>query len=62
MPKNKAVLPDKRFFSVAELAHTLGVSRVAVFRKIRSGAIHAEKVGRAYVIPREEFAAALGDQ
>ena len=51
---------DRRFFSTAELAKMLGVSRVAVFKKIRSGSIHAEKIGRAYVIPKEEIAAALG--
>lgn len=61
MAKHKGILESKRdFFSTAELAHMLGVSRVTVFNKIRSGAIHAEKVGRNYVIPREEMAAALG--
>ena len=43
-----------------ELAEILGVSRVAVFNKIRSGAIKAEKIGRNYVIPAEEIAAILG--
>lgn len=51
---------DKDFFSTSELAEALGVSRVAVFKKIRSGAVHAEKIGRNYIIPRTEFAAALG--
>jgi len=59
MIKNKD-FPLKTFFSVTELAKTLGVSRVAIGKKIRNGTIRAEKVGRTYVIPKEEFAAALG--
>ena len=35
----------------------LGISRVAVFKKIKSGVIKAQKVGRNFIIPREE----LGD-
>jgi len=60
MARNKDILKNKRFFSTAELAKMLGVSRVAVFKKIRSGAIHAEKIGRNYIIPSEEIAAILG--
>ena len=51
---------NRRFFSSNELARMLGVSRISVFKKIKSGAIHAEKVGRNYIIPKEEIAAALG--
>lgn len=47
---------DKKtmFISVAELAKMLGISRVAVFKKIQKGQIVAQKVGRSYVIAREE--------
>lgn len=61
MSRNKDIFfKHKRFYSTAEFARMLGVSRVAVFKKIRSGNIHAEKVGRNYVIASEELAAALG--
>lgn len=40
----------KQYISVAELAEMLGISRVAVFKKIQKGQIVAEKTGRAYVI------------
>ncbi len=61
MSRNDAFLKqNKHFFSTAELAELLGVSRIAVFKKIKTGAIKAEKVGKSYVIPREEIAAALG--
>jgi len=45
---------EKTLFSTAEVAKILGISRVAVFKRIRSGVIKAEKVGRAYLIPRSE--------
>lgn len=43
-----------------ELAKLLGVSRIAVFKKIQSGKIKAFKVGKNYVIPIEEFMNAVG--
>jgi len=45
--ENKA---KKLHISVAELAKMLGISRVAVFNRIKKGQIPAEKIGRAYVI------------
>jgi excisionase family DNA binding protein len=41
------------FISVAELAKMLGISHVAVFKKIKKGQIPAEKIGRSYAIPME---------
>jgi excisionase family DNA binding protein len=61
MAQKKDILnSSRRFYSIAEMAALLGVSRIAIFKKVKSGAIHAEKVGRSYVIPKEEIAAALG--
>jgi|GEM_PF-130888 len=53
---NKIFMPqikEKKFISVADLAKILGISRVAVFNRIKRGQIPAEKVGRAYVISRD---------
>mgnify|MGYP001561351017 CR=1 FL=1 len=41
------------FISVAELAKMLGISRIAVFNKIKKGQIPAEKIGRSYAISME---------
>jgi len=41
---------NKLYISVAELAEILGISRVAVFKRIKSGKIPAEKIGRNYII------------
>jgi len=58
MPLNKD--NKKKYLSTAELAKLLGVSRVAIFKKIKSGKINGFKVGRNYVIPVEEFMSAVG--
>ncbi len=47
-------IDKKMFFSTSEVAVLLKVSRVAIFQKIKAGGIKAEKVGRNYLIPREE--------
>ena len=41
------------FVSITELAKILGISRVAVFKKIQKGQIPAEKIGRSYAISME---------
>ncbi len=55
--KNKT---DKQLLSTAEVAKILGISRVAVFKKIVGGDIKASKVGRNYVIESADLSAALG--
>lgn len=46
---------DKKatFISVAELAKMLGISHVAVFKKIKKGQIPAQRIGRSYAISME---------
>lgn len=51
---------NKKYLTTAELAKLLNVSRVAVFKKIKSGKIKGFKIGRNYVIPVEEFMVAVG--
>lgn len=50
----------KDFYSTSELANILKISRIAIFKKIKSGDIKAAKVGRNFVIPKEEVLKALG--
>lgn len=42
------------FISIAELAKMLGISRIAVFNKIKKGQIPAHKIGRSYAISMED--------
>jgi len=51
---------EKEPLSTTEVAKILGISRIAVFKKIKSGEIKAKKVGRNYVINRSELPQILG--
>lgn len=51
---------DKNFISTSELAKILGISRIAVFKKIKSGQIKAKKVGRNFVIEKKDLPILLG--
>jgi len=46
---------SEKYFSTAEVAEMLGISRIAVFKKIQSGKLAAMKVGRGYVIDKKDF-------
>lgn len=43
------------FYTVKQIADILGVSRIAIFKKIQKGSIKAKKIGKTYYIPREEL-------
>ncbi|MBU0530927.1 MAG: helix-turn-helix domain-containing protein [Candidatus Uhrbacteria bacterium] len=48
------------FYSVSELAELLGISRIAVNKKITNGQIKAERIGRAFMIPKSEVEVLIG--
>ena len=50
-------MKEKRFLSTTELAKILGISRIAVYKKIKGGKIKAVKVGHDFIIDKKE----LGD-
>ncbi|MDQ5882779.1 MAG: hypothetical protein QG648_132 [Patescibacteria group bacterium] len=51
---------NAKFLTVSEVAQILGISRVAVFKKIKKGQIKALKIGRNFAIPQEEVLSILG--
>ncbi|MDD4989306.1 MAG: helix-turn-helix domain-containing protein [Candidatus Pacebacteria bacterium] len=53
-------MENKTLLSTAEVAKILGISRVAVFKKIQSGEIKAKKIGRNYVIESADLSVVLG--
>lgn len=55
-------MEKKKLFSTMEIAKILGISRIAVFKKIKSGEIKAAKVGRNYVISDEILNQVLGNK
>lgn len=52
-------MKSKRFLSTIELAEILGISRIAVFKKIKKGEIKAVKVGRNFVIDKKDLGGIL---
>lgn len=47
--------------STTELAKLLGISRIAVFKKIKKGEIGAKKIGRNFVIDMKNVGGVLGN-
>jgi excisionase family DNA binding protein len=45
----------QELISTSELAGILGVSRVTVHKRIKSGEIEAIRVGRSYLVPRSSI-------
>jgi len=45
-------MQDKRYFSTAEAAKILGISRIAVFKRIKNGQLKAKKFGRNFIIDK----------
>ena len=52
----------QKYFSIPELARLLGVSRIAIYNRVKKGQIPAIKVGRTYVIMDQEIADILGKE
>lgn len=53
-------MKEKEFMSIPQLARLLGISRIAVYQKVKKGEIEAVRVGRNYAIPKERVADILG--
>jgi excisionase family DNA binding protein len=51
---------NKELITTTELAKILGISRVAVFKRIKRGQIKAIRVGRNFVIPKDSLPEVLG--
>lgn len=51
------------FLSIPQAAQRLGITRIAVFKKVKSGRIMAIRVGRSWAIPAAAVAAHIsGDK
>ncbi len=48
-------MESKEFYTTKEIAELLGISRVAVFNKIKKGDIKAQKMGRNFVIFKKDI-------
>jgi excisionase family DNA binding protein len=50
------------YITIPQLAKMLGVSRVTIYRKVKSGRIPAVKVGHTYVITDDEIETILAKE
>ena len=55
-------MDSPKYFTIPELAKLLGVSRIAIYNRVKKGQIPATKVGRTYVIVDQEIADILGKE
>ena len=53
-------MENRELMTTTELAKILGISRIAVFKKIKKGQIKAMRVGKNYVISRDSLPEILG--
>ena len=53
-------MENKEFITTTELAKILGISRIAVFKRIKRGQIKAIRVGRNFIIPKDSLPEVLG--
>lgn len=55
-------MEKKEYLTIPQLAEILGLSRIAVYKKVIKGDIEAVKIGRNYAIPRKYISGILGKE
>ncbi|MFH1875622.1 MAG: helix-turn-helix domain-containing protein [Candidatus Omnitrophota bacterium] len=53
-------MEKREYLTLPELAKILGISRIAVYKKVKKGQLKAEKIGKMYVIPKKSIDVILG--
>ncbi len=54
------MITDKNYYSLAEIGQLLGISRIAVYKRVKSGEIKAIRIGRSYAVPAKMVSRILG--
>ena len=49
-----------KYITIPQLAKILGISRIAVYKKVKSGQIKATRIGKNYVISDKDITHILG--
>ena len=52
-------MSQNKFLTIPQLAKILGVSRITVYKKVKSGEIKATRVGRIFVISKNDIKSLL---
>ncbi len=53
-------IEKSEYITIPQLARILGLSRIAVYKKVKKGQIKAMRVGKIYLIPRVSVSNILG--
>jgi len=53
-------MTNEKYITIPELAKLLGVSRIAIYKRVKKGQIPDTKIGRAYVITDQTITNILG--
>jgi len=53
-------MENKKYITIPQMAKILGVSRIAVYKKVKKGEIEAIRIGRNYAIHKKSVANILG--
>jgi len=51
---------NERYLTIPELAKLLGISRIAVYNRVKKGQIPAKKIGKTYIIMDQTIGNILG--
>ena len=55
-------MANEKYLTIPELAKLLGVSRIAIYNRVKKGQIPATRIGRTYVIKDQTIANILGNK
>ncbi len=55
-------MKDEKFITTTELAKILGISRIAVYKRVKSGKIKASRIGRNFIIDKNDLGDILGKE
>ena len=55
-------MPIKEYITIPELAKLLGVSRIAIYNRVKKGQIPATRIGRTYIITDQTIKDILGKE
>ncbi|OGZ84301.1 MAG: hypothetical protein A2599_02000 [Candidatus Staskawiczbacteria bacterium RIFOXYD1_FULL_39_28] len=48
------IIIEKDFYTIAELAKILGISRISVFKRVRRDSIKGQKMGQNFIIFKKD--------
>ena len=53
-------MKSDKYITIQEMANILGISRIAVYKKVKKGQIKAVRIGRNFAIPKKHISHILG--